>query len=110
MWRALQEATLIVLCISAIISLILKLAIPNSDEGETRSTGWIEGASILGTVAIVVVVTAANDFVKDKQFRKLEQEKDNESVLVFRDSMVQQVRVFDLVVRQLLLYPPTLIY
>ncbi len=97
-WNALKELTLIILSIAAVISLILKLSIPNTDEGESRGTGWIEGASILATVAIVAVVTAANDYAKDKQFRALEQEKDNDFVIVLRNGEVQQIQVFDLVV------------
>ncbi len=55
--------------------------------------GWIEGASILAAVAIVSTVTAGNDFMKDKQFRELEKEKDNDSVLVLRDGEICQIQV-----------------
>lgn len=38
------------------------------DEGESEA-GWIEGAAILVSVIIVVLVTAFNDYTKEKQFR-----------------------------------------
>ena len=36
------------------------------DESEA---GWIEGAAILVSVIIVVLVTAFNDYTKERQFR-----------------------------------------
>lgn len=97
-WETLQDLTLIILCVAAVISLVLGVAFPNEEEGESRKTGWIEGASILAAVIIVSTVTAGNDYIKDKQFRDLEKEKDNDIVLVIRDGEICQVKVFDLVV------------
>ena len=42
------------------------------DEGEEHSTDWIEGLAILLAVIIVVLVTAFNDWSKEKQFRGLQ--------------------------------------
>jgi hypothetical protein len=39
MWEALQDVTLIILCVAAVISLVLGVAFPNEEEGETRATG-----------------------------------------------------------------------
>ena len=36
---------------------------------EESDHGWIEGAAILVSVIIVVLVTAFNDYTKEKQFR-----------------------------------------
>jgi magnesium-transporting ATPase (P-type) len=41
MWEALQDVTLIILCIAAVISLALGIAFPNEEEGETRATGTL---------------------------------------------------------------------
>ncbi len=38
-WEALQDVTLIILCVAAVISLVLGIAFPNEEEGETRKTG-----------------------------------------------------------------------
>jgi hypothetical protein len=38
----------------------------HEDESEA---GWIEGAAILVSVIIVVLVTAFNDYTKERQFR-----------------------------------------
>lgn len=37
-----------------------------------KSTGWIEGAAIMVSVVIVVMVTAVNDLQKEKQFKELQ--------------------------------------
>jgi plasma membrane ca-ATPase B2, putative len=36
---------------------------------EESEAGWIEGAAILVSVIIVVLVTAFNDYTKERQFR-----------------------------------------
>jgi Ca2+ transporting ATPase len=56
-------------------------------------SGWIEGASILAAVFLVSSVTAGNDFLKDRQFRALEKEKDNDLVLVLRNGKIVQIQV-----------------
>lgn len=73
-FEAFQDVTLIILEIAAIISLLLSLYSPtDSDEspahGDESEASWIEGAAILVSVLIVVLVTAANDYSKEKQFR-----------------------------------------
>lgn len=42
--------------------------------------GWIEGVAILAAVLVVAVVTATNDYSKDKQFRALNAVKDDVTV------------------------------
>lgn len=42
--------------------------------------GWIEGVAILCAVLVVAVVTATNDYSKDKQFRALNAVKDDVKV------------------------------
>ena len=64
--KALQDFTLIVLLASGALSVVLELALARDGEN-----GWVEGASIFAAVAIVALVTAVNDFQKEKQFREL---------------------------------------
>ena len=54
-----------ILCLAAMISLILGIL----TEGVDR--GWMEGASILVAVVIIVSVTSGNKYIKEKQFVKL---------------------------------------
>lgn len=92
-WEALQDLTLIILMISGVVSLVLGLTVE-----EDKSVAWIEGASILAAVAIVVSVTAVNDFQKEKQFKQLSMLKDDVLIRVVRDSLEKQVSIHDIVV------------
>lgn len=67
--------------------------------GEPVNPGWIEGVAILGAVAIVVLVTAFNDWKKEKQFRGLQNKIESEHKFsVIRLGEVQQISVGDIVV------------
>ncbi|XP_036314568.1 plasma membrane calcium-transporting ATPase 1 isoform X8 [Pipistrellus kuhlii] len=66
------------------------------DEGET---GWIEGAAILLSVVCVVLVTAFNDWSKEKQFRGLQSRIEQEQKFtVIRGGQVIQIPVADIIV------------
>ncbi|XP_055767830.1 plasma membrane calcium-transporting ATPase 1-like isoform X3 [Salvelinus fontinalis] len=110
-WEALQDVTLIILEIAAVISLGLSFYHPPGgdselcgetasgveDEGEAQA-GWIEGAAILFSVAIVVLVTAFNDWSKEKQFRGLQNRIEQEQKFtVIRKGQVIQIPVSELV-------------
>eukprot|EP00126_Sphaerothecum_destruens_P002886 Sdes_comp16293_c0_seq1m5645 len=56
-WEGLQDNTLIMLIISAVISFILGIH-------EDPSTGWIEGTAIMVAVVVVVLVASVNDYEK----------------------------------------------
>ncbi|XP_036314562.1 plasma membrane calcium-transporting ATPase 1 isoform X3 [Pipistrellus kuhlii] len=110
-WEALQDVTLIILEIAAIVSLGLSFYRPpggdnklcgqpsvgeEEDEGET---GWIEGAAILLSVVCVVLVTAFNDWSKEKQFRGLQSRIEQEQKFtVIRGGQVIQIPVADIIV------------
>ncbi|XP_075456564.1 plasma membrane calcium-transporting ATPase 1 isoform X1 [Ascaphus truei] len=110
-WEALQDVTLIILEIAAIISLGLSFYRPPGgqdntcveaggavEEGEGE-TGWIEGGAILVSVVCVVLVTAFNDWSKEKQFRGLQNRIEQEQKFtVVRGSQVIQIPVADIVV------------
>ncbi|XP_014685599.1 plasma membrane calcium-transporting ATPase 4 isoform X5 [Equus asinus] len=111
-WEALQDVTLIILEIAAIISLVLSFYRPPGeeneqcglavstpeDEGEAEA-GWIEGAAILFSVIIVVLVTAFNDWSKEKQFRGLQNRIEKEQKFsIIRNGHIIQLPVAEIVV------------
>eukprot|EP00825_Cyclidium_porcatum_P002272 TRINITY_DN11045_c0_g1_i1.p1 TRINITY_DN11045_c0_g1~~TRINITY_DN11045_c0_g1_i1.p1 ORF type:complete len:145 (-),score=16.99 TRINITY_DN11045_c0_g1_i1:69-503(-) len=51
----------------------------------------------------IVIITAGNNFIKQRQFLKLNAKKDEVYYLCCRDSVVQQVHVKDIVVGDVLL-------
>lgn len=65
-WNALQDVTVLILLVAGVISLVLGLTVESKDDA-----GWIEGAAILLAVAVVVLVTAVNDYQKERQFQEL---------------------------------------
>ncbi|XP_029143067.1 plasma membrane calcium-transporting ATPase 2 [Protobothrops mucrosquamatus] len=68
------------------------------EEGEAEA-GWIEGAAILLSVICVVLVTAFNDWSKEKQFRGLQSRIEQEQKFtVVRDAQVIQIPVAEIVV------------
>lgn len=68
------------------------------DEDEAKY-GWIEGAAIFISVILVVIVTASNDYSKEKQFRGLQSRIEGEHKFsVIRQGEVKQISVSDIVV------------
>uniref|UniRef100_A0A672SQR1 Calcium-transporting ATPase n=1 Tax=Sinocyclocheilus grahami TaxID=75366 RepID=A0A672SQR1_SINGR len=75
-----------------------KKQLVGEDEGEAQA-GWIEGAAILFSVIIVVLVTAFNDWSKEKQFRGLQSRIEQEQKFtVIRKGQVIQIPVAEIVV------------
>uniref|UniRef100_A0A182PBW8 Calcium-transporting ATPase n=1 Tax=Anopheles epiroticus TaxID=199890 RepID=A0A182PBW8_9DIPT len=103
-WEALQDVTLIILEIAAIISLLLSFYQPADDDEpivqeEEEHYSWIEGLAILVSVFVVVVVTAFNDYSKEKQFRGLQSRIEGEHKFsVIRGGDAVQVNIGDIVV------------
>uniref|UniRef100_A0A8C6WVZ2 Calcium-transporting ATPase n=1 Tax=Neogobius melanostomus TaxID=47308 RepID=A0A8C6WVZ2_9GOBI len=111
-WEALQDVTLIILEVAAVVSLGLSFYKPpdaerdhcgkaaGGVEDETESeAGWIEGAAILLSVVCVVLVTAFNDWSKEKQFRGLQSRIEQEQKFtVVRGGQVIQIPVAEIVV------------
>uniref|UniRef100_A0AAQ6A2M3 Calcium-transporting ATPase n=1 Tax=Amphiprion ocellaris TaxID=80972 RepID=A0AAQ6A2M3_AMPOC len=107
-WEALQDVTLIILEVAAIVSLGLSFYKPPDAEREPAGgveddneaeAGWIEGAAILLSVICVVLVTAFNDWSKEKQFRGLQSRIEQEQKFtVVRGGQVIQIPVAEIVV------------
>ena len=63
--EASQDTMLIILMIAAVVSLAVGVS-------QEPSEGWIEGVAILAAVALVVLITAGNDYSKEIKFRDLQ--------------------------------------
>ncbi|XP_011261211.1 plasma membrane calcium-transporting ATPase 2 isoform X7 [Camponotus floridanus] len=103
-WEALQDVTLIILEVAALVSLGLSFYHPADDEkplvdDDEAKYGWIEGLAILISVIVVVIVTAFNDYSKERQFRGLQSRIEGEHKFsVIRQGEVKQISVSDIVV------------
>ncbi len=81
-----------ILCIAAVVSLVLGIATDGFAEG------WIEGFSILLAVIIITVVASGNNYMKEKQFRKLNEVASRKNINVVRNGKILNMSVFELLV------------
>ncbi len=95
---ALEDTTLRILCAASVVSIILGCVL------ECAATGWIEGFAIIVAIIVVVLVTAGNDYSKERQFRALSAVADDRRILAFRNKSDQpiEVSVYDIMVGDLL--------
>ncbi|KAG5651154.1 hypothetical protein H0H81_009669 [Sphagnurus paluster] len=108
MWTALQDKVLILLSIAAVVSLALGLF---QDFGTTRPPGeapvdWVEGVAIMVAVAIVVIVGSLNDWQKERQFKALNDKKEERGVKVIRDGNECVIDIKEVVVGDIALLEP----
>ena len=95
-WESLEDTILRILILAAIFSLIFGMVF----EGVKK--GWIEGFAILIAVMIVSLVTAVNDYEKEKQFRNLQGKIESEhKIAVIRNGNQEQIVTKNLVVGDL---------
>lgn len=84
-------------CLSFFVFDKKKIASKVSEEEEHH--GWIEGLAILISVIVVVIVTAFNDYSKERQFRGLQNRIEGEHKFsVIRSGEARNISVGDIVV------------
>jgi len=81
-----------ILCAAAVISLVLGILT------EGLAEGWLEGASILIAVVIIVTVTSGNNYIKEQQFQKLNAMATAKDVHVYRGGDLIKMSVYELLV------------
>ncbi|KAF2458938.1 hypothetical protein BDY21DRAFT_283004 [Lineolata rhizophorae] len=107
-WMAYNDKVLILLTCAAIISLALGLyqSFGQSQEDGDAKVEWVEGVAIMVAVIIVVVVGAANDWQKERQFVKLNRKKEDRNVKVIRSGTTREISVHDVLVGDVMLLEP----
>ncbi|KAK1275987.1 Calcium-transporting ATPase 1, plasma membrane-type [Acorus gramineus] len=90
LWEALQDMTLIILGVCAIVSLMVGVAM----EGWPK--GAHDGLGIAASILLVVFVTATSDYRQSLQFKDLDKEKKKITVQVTRDGFRQKISIYDL--------------
>ncbi|CAL8114100.1 unnamed protein product [Orchesella dallaii] len=104
--EALEDTTLIILCISACVSMALWLvsffgasALGFAHGADEDEHGWIDSLAILLSVVTVCFVTAYNDYQKEKQFRGLQSKLETDhQFAVIRNGESIQIPNADIVV------------
>jgi E1-E2 ATPase/Cation transporter/ATPase, N-terminus len=92
-YEAVQDFVLMMLIVLGVISVIIEVT-SKKGNGEKCTTCWIEGAAILVSVIIVVMITAGIDYAKQFAFLRLTKSlHDTNTKQVIRDG--QQTTVID---------------
>eukprot|EP01133_Synstelium_polycarpum_P013858 gene13858-16342_t len=91
-WESFQDHTLILLSVSALVSLLIGVLWSGGDKG------WIESISIIMAVVIVVTVTSLNNYSKERQFRRLNERRDGARVKCIRGGVQMLIDVKELLV------------
>ena len=90
-WVGMHDFTMILLTISATISIVLGI------KTEGWAEGWYDGVAIIAAILVCLNVSAVNDLQKDRQFRVLNAENNRKQVTVVRDGEKQLISIDDLV-------------
>ncbi|KZO91541.1 calcium-translocating P-type ATPase [Calocera viscosa TUFC12733] len=119
MWLALKDKVLVILSIAAVVSLALGLyqdlgTPPQTYQGvgcpeagcvEPR-VDWVEGVAIVIAILIVVLVGSLNDWQKERQFKKLNEKKEDRSIKVVRAGRETQINIKDVLVGDICMMEP----
>jgi len=98
MWDALQDFMLVILIVAGVIN--IPVGITGDPEGVKHGLkhGWLEGFAVLLAVAIVTVVTAINDWQKEKQFRDMEDKSADKTIKTMRNAELTETQHVDVMV------------
>ncbi|GAA6028517.1 hypothetical protein JCM8097_007260 [Rhodosporidiobolus ruineniae] len=118
-WAAYTDKVLIILSIAAIVSLALglyqDLGTPPDTYPSNQCAGgictepqvdWVEGVAITIAILIVVLVGSVNDWQKERQFQKLNAQKEERNVKVLRSGQERLMSVYDILVGDVLYIEP----
>jgi len=101
-WEAYKDPFILVLTGAAVISLALGIyetvSHQKTDPNGPTPVDWVEGVAIVVAILIVVVVSAGNDWQKERQFGKLNAKKEDRYVQVIRSGKVRDLSVYDILV------------
>ncbi|KAF5867308.1 plasma membrane calcium [Aspergillus alliaceus] len=103
LWLAYNDKIIILLTIAAIVSLSLGIY---ETVSEGSGVDWVEGVAICVAILIVTVVTAANDWQKERQFAKLNKRNNDREVKAVRSGKVSMISIFDITVGDVLHLEP----
>lgn len=93
---ALSSSTELILISAATVSTIVNTL---TDPAQ----GWVDGTAIFVAVFLVANIGAANDYAKQRQFRKLEESsQESDRCSVMRDGVIERIHPRDVVVGDIL--------
>ncbi|KAL4469987.1 hypothetical protein ABPG73_016723 [Tetrahymena malaccensis] len=91
-----EDLMLQILCLASLVSTTIGIL----EDGLAK--GWMEGATILIAVCIIVSISAGNNYIKEQQFLKLNAKREEITVKVRRNGQKKQIDCKQLLVGDIL--------
>lgn len=98
MWIAFNDKLLILLSISASISLAIGIYQSVNSKEKNSNIEWVDGVTVVVAILVIIFASAATDWQKNHKFEKLNERKSQRNVTVLRSGRIQQVSVYDVMV------------
>ncbi|PGH01481.1 calcium-translocating P-type ATPase, PMCA-type [Helicocarpus griseus UAMH5409] len=95
-WIAYNDKVLLLLTAAAAISLALGIYQSITAAPDEPRIQWVEGVAIIIAIVVVVIVGAANDWQKERQFVRLNKKKEDRLVKVIRSGKSVEISVYDI--------------
>ncbi|KAJ3474053.1 hypothetical protein NLG97_g10015 [Lecanicillium saksenae] len=98
MWIAFNDKLLILLTISACISLAIGIYQSVDAKSKNANIEWVDGVTVVIAILVIIFASAATDWQKNHKFEKLNERKSQRDVAVLRCGRIQHVSVYDVMV------------
>ncbi|KAK1245896.1 hypothetical protein MKX07_004965 [Trichoderma sp. CBMAI-0711] len=102
MWIAFNDKLIILLTISACISLAIGLYQSLTADEDTSNIEWVDGVTVVAAIVVIVLASAATDWQKNHRFEKLNERQQQREVTVLRSGRIQQISIYDVMVGDVL--------
>lgn len=98
MWIAFNDKLLILLTISACISLAIGIYQSIDAKSKNANIEWVDGVTVVIAILVIIFASAATDWQKNHKFEKLNERKSQRDVAVIRGGRIQHVSIYDVMV------------
>ncbi|KAF4977122.1 hypothetical protein FZEAL_6310 [Fusarium zealandicum] len=98
LWIAFNDKLIILLTISASISLAIGIYQSVDKSIGASRVEWVDGVTIVVAILVIIIASAATDWQKNHKFKKLNERKQQRDVTVIRSGRLQRISVYEVVV------------
>lgn len=102
MWIAFNDKLMILLTISACISLGIGLYQSLTADEDASNIEWVDGVTVVAAIIVIVLASAATDWQKNHRFEKLNERQQQREVTVLRSGRIMQISIYDVMVGDVL--------
>ncbi|KAJ4191190.1 hypothetical protein NW767_010985 [Fusarium falciforme] len=98
LWIAFNDKLIILLTISASISLAIGIYQSVDKSIDSSRVEWVDGVTIVVAILVIIIASAATDWQKNHKFKKVNERKQQRDVTVMRSGRLKRISVYDVVV------------